>query len=363
MAGGAMHLLILGGSSDHPGGVEAFCERSRLALLRRSPDWRITRLPTNTAYLAPRGLRRFMAGLDALRRYRRHKPDCVWLQYVNLPDLAYLVVAKALGMRVMVTPHLGANWRSQANRALRTASEYALSLADRLALISRTQEGEIALHDRPPRSLIRNFLPAEILGVPPADPAARPAALQLIHSGRLSEGKGSFLVIEVCARLREAGVPFQARITGGADRETYDRLAGLIARHGLGDHVFVLGRVPEEELLDHLRGADVLVHLSSIDSYPLIVLEAMACATLPVCMELAGARDQIETYGGHVVAVARAADEAAEWLVAQDVGELRRLGRDAAVRVRADYDWDACASALEAALRACVAGDRRDFQG
>jgi glycosyltransferase involved in cell wall biosynthesis len=355
-----MHLLILGGSSDHPGGVEAFCERSRLALLRRDPDWRVTRLPTNTAYLAPRGLRRFAAGLEALRRYRSHKPDCVWLQYVNLPDLAYLIAAKTLGMRVMVTPHLGANWRSQTNRALRAASEYALSLADRMALISRTQEREIALHDRPPRSLIRNFLPAEILGAPPADPATRPATLQLIHSGRLSEGKGSFLVIDVCAKLRDAGVPFEARITGGADRETYDRLAALIERHGLGNHVSVLGRVPEEELLAHLRGADVLVHLSSIDSYPLIVLEAMACATLPVCMELAGARDQIETYGGHVVSVAQAVDEAAAWLAAQDLGELRRLGREAAARVRADYDWDACAAALNTALRACVAGDRRE---
>ncbi len=356
-----MHLLILGGSSDHPGGVEAFCERSRLALLRRSPDWRITRLPTNTAYLAPRGLRRFAAGLTALRRYRHEKPDCVWLQYVNLPDLAYLVAAKALGMRVMVTPHLGANWRSQTNRALRAASEYALSLADRLALISRTQEGEIALHDRPPRSLIRNFLPAEILGAAAPDPAERPAALQLIHSGRLSEGKGSFLVVEVCAKLRDAGVPFHARITGGADRDIYDRLAALIERHGLHGQVEVLGRVPEEELLGHLRGADVLVHLSSIDSYPLIVLEAMACSTLPVCMELAGARDQIETYGGHVVGIATPAEETAAWLAAQDIGELRRRGREAATRVRIDYDWDACAGALEAALRACVERDGRDM--
>jgi hypothetical protein len=38
----------------------------------------------------------FLRGLGALARYWRQRPDCVWLQYGSLPDLAYLIMAKAL---------------------------------------------------------------------------------------------------------------------------------------------------------------------------------------------------------------------------------------------------------------------------
>jgi glycosyltransferase involved in cell wall biosynthesis len=353
-----MHVLILGGSLDHPGGVEAFCDRSRAALEQRGGNLRVHRIPTSTAYLTWRKLPLYLRGLAALVRYRRNRPDVVWLQYVNLPDLTYLMLAKLLGCRVMVTPHLGSNWRSQSSPILRRLSGWALRRADRLALISKTQEMEINLPAHVPRSLIRNFLPVEILTAPLPDEAVAPATLQLIHSGRLSEGKGSFLVIDICAALRDVGVPFQARITGGADRDTYAMLDQLIRGHNLREQVAVLGRVPEDELLDHLRRSDVLIHPSKIDSYPLIVLEAMACTMLPVVMELAGARDMVETYGGAVVSQTGAINEAVDWLVAQDLIELRAKGRAAAQRVRADYAWDRCAGALEAALQACLAGDR-----
>ncbi|MFT8246079.1 glycosyltransferase family 4 protein [Roseomonas sp. BN140053] len=352
-----MHLLILGGSSDHPGGVEAFCERSAEAL-GRSGEWRINRIPTGTAFLTLRRLPVLLGGLASLFRYRRQRPDVVWLQYVNLPDLCYLAFAKLLGLRVMVTPHLGSNWRSQSNPALRALSGWLLGFADRLALISPTQEREINLPAALPRSLIRNFLPAAVLGSVLPDEGSAPPVLQLIHSGRLSEGKGTFLFVEVCEQLRASGVPFFARITGGADETTSARLHAMIAERDLGDQVAVLGRVPEAVLLDLLQRSDILIHLSRIDSYPLIVLEAMACSMLPVCMELAGARDMVETYDGQVVSTSGAVEEAASFLARQDLADLRRRGRIAAAKVRADYNWDRCAGALAAALRACVAEDR-----
>jgi glycosyltransferase involved in cell wall biosynthesis len=266
-----------------------------------------------------------------------------------------VLLARAMGRRVMVTPHLGSNWRSQSHPLLRRLSQWALARAQRLALISRTQELEIALPPALPRSLIRNFLPQSVLSSVPAAGDTMPDRLQLIHSSRLSEGKGTFLVVEVCALLRDRGVAFDARITGGADAETMARLHALIAERGLEDRVKVLGRIPEEELLDLLGRSDVLIHLSKIDSYPLIVLEAMACSTVPLVMELAGARDMVETYRGHVVSAATPVEEAAAWLQSLDVPTLRRDRADVAAPVRDDYAWSRAAGALEAALDATVA--------
>jgi glycosyltransferase involved in cell wall biosynthesis len=348
-----MYLVILGGSLDHPGGVEAFCDRSKEALEKRS-DIRIRRIPTSTAYLTFKKLPNYLRGVTALLACRRDRPDCIWLQYVNLPDLSYLLIARLMGFRVMVTPHLGSNWRSQSNPVLRWLSGAVLKAAHRLALISKTQELEINLPAAVPRSLIRNFLPAEILTASLPQNDNRPSAIQLIHSGRLSEGKGSFLVIEIAARLKAAGHPFFMRITGGADEATYARMREMITQHGLENEVAILGRVPEDDLLAHLKNSDLLVHPSKIDSYPLIVLEAMACSMLTVCMELAGARNMVETYGGHIVSQENAVAEAADWIISQPLSSLRQSAGQAAIDVRRDYDWSNCAGALETALNACV---------
>jgi glycosyltransferase involved in cell wall biosynthesis len=184
---------------------------------------------------------------------------------------------------------------------------------------------------------------------PPASDTDSPE-LRLIHSGRLSEGKGTFLLIEACALLRDRGLAFSTTITGAADEETFARLHELIADHGLEDRVDVLGRIPEQELLEMMRRSDVLVHLSKIDSYPLVVLEALACSTFPLCMELAGARDMIEQYAGHVVPQDGAAEATAAFLATADPRNLRRQAAEAALRVRDDYSWDNCGAALEAAL-------------
>ena len=145
-----MRILMVGGTSLHPGGVEAFCERSRQAMACQC-DWKIWHIPADTSFLKLAQVPALLRRLFSLIRYRRKGIDCLWLQYVCFPDLAYLFVAKLCGFTVMVTPHLGSNWRSQANPILRICSGWLLALADRLALISRTQELEINLPKRVPR--------------------------------------------------------------------------------------------------------------------------------------------------------------------------------------------------------------------
>jgi hypothetical protein len=81
----------------------------------------------------------------------------------------------------------------------------------------------------------------------------------------------------------------------------------------------------------------VLVHLSQIDSYPLILLEAMACSALPVAIDLAGARNMIATFDGAIVGEADAVEETVRWLVASDLADLRSRGKAVAARVREAY--------------------------
>jgi hypothetical protein len=70
-----------------------------------------------------------------------------------------------------------------------------------------------------------------------------------------------------------------------------------------------------------------------------------------------GERVNVPSRLGEQFAMGNPVGEAA-WLGALDLQTLRTEGRAAAGRGHADYLWDRCAGALEAALHAGFAGDR-----
>lgn len=351
-----IRVLALGGSTGHYGGLEAFCRRSQDALAQLD-QFEVVSKKTESAHMSLRRLPAFLRALGALIPASRQGYDCAWIQYASLPDLAYAVVARLLGMRVLVTPHLGREWRSQTNMLLRRLGDISLGAAHRLALISVTQEEDLRLPDRVPRSLIRTFLPPKAINGPMPQRRRPDQPLLLIHSSRLSVGKGTFLFVDLCAQLRAHGVSFEAKICGGADAATMARLDAEVRGHGMQDAVEVVGRLGEDELLALLGRSDVLIHLSRIDSYPLTVLEAMASGMFPICLELAGARNMIETYDGHIVGTERPVADTLEWLLAHDLEAVRDRGHRLSARVRADYAVPRCSEALARAIIACSSAD------
>lgn len=308
-------------------------------------------MPTDTAYLTPR---RLVSATDRLRRMlgARRSFDLIWLQWSTLSDLGFLLAAKAAGLPVLVTPHLGGNARLQRVRILREVCRAALKSADRIGVLFSGQPDEVALPDHVPISTLRTFLPRDSLARPAS--AKSPGGLRLIHAGRLSEGKGTFRTVDLCAGLRKRGVPFQARIIGRADEETNKRLHSMVEEAALANRIEVVEWLSETALGGALAEADVLAHLSVLDSFPLIVLEAMAAGTVPIVGEMAGARSMVAAYGGHVAPDSDPMN-AAEWLAAQPIEALRRQGAKMAEQVRRDYSWEACATLAVAAADATLA--------
>jgi glycosyltransferase involved in cell wall biosynthesis len=108
---------------------------------------------------------------------------------------------------------------------------------------------------------------------------------QILAVGSLVTMKGHATLIQACATLRERGRGFRCRIIGeGPERTTLER---LIRSHDLEDCVELAGARPLDEVYSAMSDADVFVLLSEIgpagyrDSFPTVILEAMA-AGLPV---------------------------------------------------------------------------------
>ncbi len=160
-------------------------------------------------------------------------------------------------------------------------------------------------------------------------PAVKPlregrVPLRLVCVARLVEKKGLDHQLRIYAALREAGVPFAARIIGdGPLRPELERLAG---RLGIAAQVTFSGHLPQHEVWNQLAWADVLLHTGVIapsgdrDGLPNVIPEAMSVGVLVVTSPAAATTEAVtQGISGFVVPV----DAVADW-----VSALRRLSAD-----------------------------------
>lgn len=188
---------------------------------------------------------------------------------------------------------------------------------------------------------------------------------RVITVGRLVPEKGLDSLVDALTALPE-GVRPQVRLSILGDGPEHDALVEQIDRLQLGDLVHFEGRVPNDELPQHLRQADALVLPSRstptwTEPWGLVVNEAMAAGCPVIASDMVGAvaggllEDGVTglTFAeGDAAGLARAI---ARLELDPSLGE--RLAHEARGRV-ADYTHDGMADAFDAAVAAAL-GSRR----
>ena len=102
--------------------------------------------------------------------------------------------------------------------------------------------------------------------------------MKIVQVSRLDVAtKGQDLLVEAAAMLPDVSVDF---IGEGPGRQ---QLEELIARHGIGKRVRLLGKRDQSYLRQHLRDYDLFVQPSRNEGFALTVAEAMA-AGVPVAV-------------------------------------------------------------------------------
>lgn len=141
--------------------------------------------------------------------------------------------------------------------------------------------------------LLRMYHGVDLNRFPGADGRELAPGVPLVLSvGRLRAKKGFTTLIEACRILHESGRPFSCKIVGYG--EQHDALAGLIARHGLGKAVQLIGRKTQEEVIALYRRATIFALPCQVasdgdrDGIPNVLLEAMAMGLAVVSTEVSG---------------------------------------------------------------------------
>ncbi len=130
-----------------------------------------------------------------------------------------------------------------------------------------------------------------------APQAGNAGPMEILSIGRLVSFKGFEYLIEACEQLRQRNVQFHCEIVG--DGPLRERLQQQIDELRLGALVTLEGALPQERVMEKLRGCDIFALASTIDDhgasdiFPTVILEAMASARPVVSTTTAGISESV----------------------------------------------------------------------
>lgn len=274
-------------------------------------------------------------------------------------DVAYLLVAKLLGMRVVYQVHGGELPEEFfAESPARTAFlRWTLGLPDLVLVLA---SAELAAY--------RAFVPhQEVVALPngvdcapyarvPTVRSRRNQPLNLVYVGRLAREKGLYEALQGVRIAQHLGVDARIVLAGeGAEAAGLREHAESL---GLGSSARFVGPVFGEDKVRTLAGADVAILPSWSEGLPYALLEAMA-AGIPVLATPVGAIPDVMTDGLHGLLVPRrdaAAIGTAIAKLAFDRERLAWMSRACRKRVLAAYSIERLAAELAIHYHALAGG-------
>ncbi len=239
------------------------------------PLWGAGKVPARARTTA------FAAGVFAL--CRRHRPDLVISTHVNFGPAAR-VVKRAFGTRVALVAH-----GVDINEGLSKTRRSAICAADRMIAVSswtRSRLAALPCINADDVAVLPNTVDCARFSVRPIPEylidryAIMPGERVVLTVARLESDEG----YKGCDRLIRA-LPFIRAQCGairyviagkGNERAALEQLAHEL---GVNELVTFAGFVPEDELADHFRLADVYAMPSTGEGFGIVFLEAMACGT------------------------------------------------------------------------------------
>lgn len=253
---------------------------------------------------------------SAFRRVvREFEPTIVYAPWVYPDGWAAIQLAREAGLPVVLKAHgsdvllLDQHPSRQAGtvEALRSADgiiAVSQNLADRMIDLGADPERVRVVYNGLDKTL---FCPGsksearKALGIKGTSP-------QLLFVGNLAPVKGIDVLLKACGRLKEQDQDFRLHIVGeGPLRQSLSSISQTL---GIADRVEWHGSVPQAQLPQWYRAADLLVLPSRSEGVPNVLLEASGCNTPWVATRVGGI-PEIEHLGVNRIVAAESFDELA----------------------------------------------------
>lgn len=166
----------------------------------------------------------------------------------------------------------------------------------------------------------------------------------VLTAGRLQRRKGQDTMIEVTARLRERFPDLLYAIIG--DGEERARLADMVTRLGVSDHVKFMGELSDADLLHCYQQCDLFALANrtigkDVEGFGMVLLEAQSCGRPVLAGASGGTAETLRPNESGVVVPCDRPDEPAAALaeLLSDRAKLDAMGRAGRAWVAGKFDW------------------------
>ena len=217
---------------------------------------------------------------------------------------------------------------------LRFGARFALEHADLVLPVSAALDAGIAAHGITARTSVVPNVVDERVFHPPSSHARSPVP-RLLSVALLYEAKGIDLLIRALARLKRGGRAFRLDIVG--DGELRDEYEQLVRALELDDAVVFHGILPQADVAELMRAADLYVLPSRYDNNPSALIESRVTGLPSVATAVGGVAEIVD--GGGILTtpdVERIADALADALDRLDSFDRAAIARQASERYGAD---------------------------
>jgi glycosyltransferase involved in cell wall biosynthesis len=112
---------------------------------------------------------------------------------------------------------------------------------------------------------------------------------KLLAVGRLSEIKSYDTLLRALVALKNEGITPETVLCGdGVKTDEYKTFA---QKYKL--NVKFTGNINQEKVRNYMQECDIFIHPSKVETFGLVITEAMACGCVPVASNVGGIKDQI----------------------------------------------------------------------
>ncbi len=304
MADSAAKIMFFG-SGLEIGGAELHATRLRAELAARglasdlvlhgsARSEALLRTPgaQGARFLNIRGLSQLGGWLAVWRLFRRKKPEVI-VAINQTPMIVAVVVRLLLGTRAKIVCIFHSTDMQDFERHLERLFKLAARSCDMLVYVSENQSRIWTARGVAPRAaeIIRNGVDA------PDQPLGAAARKDLRHRfgigdddvllghvAAFREEKNHVELVDAVAAARARGLAVKALLVG--DGPTLPLVQARVAATGMTDHVRFAGE--QGDALSFMRACDVGVMCSTIETFPLAVLEFLACGVPVVSSDVGG---------------------------------------------------------------------------
>ncbi|MEI8132347.1 MAG: glycosyltransferase family 4 protein [Leptolinea sp.] len=163
--------------------------------------------------------------------------------------------------------------------------------------------------------------------------------IRLFSNRTWEEQYGVDVLVDGLIRAGKLGLRFEAVLAGEGSLK--HALQEKIKKSGIVRQVLFVGRISQVDLPQYYNDADVYISASHVDGSSLSLMEAMACATVPLVSNIPSNREWVEDGdNGFLFEDGDAADLASKLIsVDKDRGKLPIMARQAQIVAEQRADW------------------------